>query len=202
MPSAYKGTDSISYPDSDVSLKIYSICDIICLINNNLTRCKMRHEALMESYFQEKDVSKRNEILKRLLLDIPVNAKDFFLMAFKKERYLDMKLSAVRGYAAYATEGEVTTLMNKLLELLKKRSEKTPYNYTEYEPMRSVFLMPYLLEHYDYECFRVFHSQLEKQYDHMPNCFKGIFTLDEFGNACSLRKKDEVEKSWRDFWGR
>ena len=162
----------------------------------------MRHEDLMETYFQEKEVSKRNTILKQLLLDMPVNAKDFFLKAFKKERYLDMKLSAVRGYAVFATEDEVSALMNKLLELLKKRPEKTPYNYTEYEPMRSVFLMPYLLEHYGYECFRVFNRQLEKQYDDMPDCFKGIFTLDEFGNLRSLRNKEEVEKSWREFWGR
>ena len=95
-----------------------------------------------------------------------------------------------------------TVVLSKLLELLKKRSEKTPYNYTEYEPMRSVFLMPYLLEHYGYECFRVFNGQLEKQYNDMPNCFKGIFTLDEFGNIRSLRNKEEVEKSWREFWGR
>ena len=100
---------------------------------------EIRHEELMKSYFQEKEVTKRNEILKQLLLDIPIDAKDFFLKSFKKERYLDMKLSAVRGYAVYATEEEVTILMNKLLELLKKRAEKTPYNYTEYEPMRSVF---------------------------------------------------------------
>ena len=162
----------------------------------------MRHEDLMESYFQEKEASKRNTILKQLLLDFPVNSKDFFLKAFKRERYLDMKLSAVRGYAVYATEEEVSTLMNKLLEILKKRPEKTPYNYTEYEPMRSVFLMPYLLEHYNYECFREFNVQLEKQYDDMPGCFKGIFTLDEFGNPCSLRDKEEIEKSWKAFWGR
>ena len=161
-----------------------------------------RHMSLIESYFQEKEVSKRNEILKQLLLDIPVDAKDFFLKAFKKERYLDMKLSAVRGYAVYATEEEVSALMNKLLELLKKRSERTPYNYTEYEPMRSVFLMPYLLEHYDYACFRIFDAQLEKQYDDMPNCFKRIFTLDELGNVRIIRDKEEVEKSWREFWGR
>lgn len=159
-------------------------------------------EDLMESYFQEKDVSKRNEILKRLLLDIPVNAKDFFLKAFKKERYLDMKLTAVRGYAVYATEEEVSTLMRKLLELLKKRPEKTPYNYTEYEAMRSIFLMPYLLEHYEYECFRVFNLQLEKQYDDMPDCFKDIFTLDEHGNVRTIRDKEEVDKSWRAFWDR
>ena len=163
---------------------------------------EIRHEELMKSYFQEKEVTKRNEILKQLLLDIPIDAKDFFLQAFKKERYLDMKLSAVRGYAVYATEEEVSTLMNKLLELLKKRPEKTPYNYTEYEPMRSVFLMKYLLKHYDYECFRVFDIQLEEQYNDMPDCFKDIFTLDELGNVCTIRDKEEVEKSWRDFWGR
>ncbi len=161
-----------------------------------------QHEYLMESYFHEKEASKRNEILKQLLLDIPVSAKDFFLKAFKKERYLDMKLCAVRGYAAYATEEEVSTLMSKLLELLKKRPEKTTYNYTEYEPMRSVFLMPYLLEHYDYACFRVFDVQLEKQYEDMPDCFKSIFTLDELGNVRTIREKEEVEKSWRDFWKR
>lgn len=163
---------------------------------------EIRHEELMKSYFQEKEVTKRNEILKQLLLDIPVDAKDFFLQAFKKERYLDMKLSAVRGYAVYATEAEILTLMSKLLELLKKRPEKTPYNYTEYEPMRSVFLMKYLLKHYDYECFRVFDIQLEEQYNDMPDCFKDIFTLDELGNVCTIRDKEEVEKSWRDFWGR
>lgn len=162
----------------------------------------MQHEHLMETYFQEKEVSKRNEILRQLLLNMPVNATDFFLKVFKKERYLDMKLRAVRGYAVCATEEEVSTLMNKLLELLKRRPEKTPYNYTEYEPMRSVFLMKYLLKHYDYECFRVFDIQLEKQYDDMPDCFKNIFTLDELGNVCTIRDKEEVEKSWRDFWGR
>ena len=162
---------------------------------------EIRHEKLMEAYFQEKDIFKRNTILKQLVLEVPVNAKDFFLKAFKKERYLDMRLSAVRGYAVYATEAEVTVLMNKLLELLKKRPEKTPHDYQEYEPMRSVFLMPYLLEHYDYACFRVFDMQLEKQYDDMPDCFKDIFTLDELGNLRTLRDPEEVSKSWRDFHG-
>ena len=161
-----------------------------------------QHEHLMETYFHEKEVSERNEIIRQLLLDMPVNAKNFFLKVFKKERYLDMKLRAVRGYTVYATEEEVSTLMNKLLELLKKRPEKTPYNYTEYEPMRSVFLMKYLLKHYNYECFRVFDIQLEKQYNDMPDCFKNIFTLDELGNVCTIRDKEEVEKSWQDFWRR
>lgn len=160
------------------------------------------HEELMKIYFQEKEIFKRNTILKQLVLDVPADAKDFFLKVFKKERYLDMKLSAIRGYAVYADEKEVSVLMYKLLELLKKRAESTPYNYTEYEPMRSVFLMPYLLEHYSYECFKVFNLQLEKQYDDMPDCFKNIFTLDEFGNVHPLRDKEEVERSWQVFWKR
>ena len=156
----------------------------------------------MEIYFQEKDVAKREQILKKLLCDMPVDGKDFFLRVFKKERYLDMKLSAVRGYAVYATEDEVNVLMNKLLELLKKIPDRTPYNYTEYEKMRSVFLMPYLLQHYNYECFTIFNEQLEKQYNDMPECFKHIFSLDETGNSYLIRDPKEVQQSWNTFWGR
>ncbi len=161
---------------------------------------KNQNELLQELYFQTKDLFQRNQILKQILLSLPADAKCFFLAAFKKERYLDMKLSAVRGYAAYATEEEVSVLMNKLLDLLKKRAEKTPYNYTEYESMRSVFLMPYLLAHYDYHCFRIFNAQLEEQYHHMPDCFKNIFTLDEQGNLHNIRDPEEVGRSMELFW--
>lgn len=106
-----------------------------------------------------------------------------------------MKLCAVRGYAAYATEDEVAVLMDKLLELLQKRVASAPCSYNEYEPMRSVFLMPYLLEHYGYACFQAFHQQLEKQYNAMPACFKNIFTLDESGNVRELRDPQEVQQS-------
>ena len=152
-------------------------------------------EELMGSYFQTRDILKRNQILKHLLCHMPLDAKEFFLKAFKKERYLDMKLSAVRGYAAYATEDEVDVLMDKLLHLLKARPNKTPYNYAEYEPMRSVFLMPYLLKRYNYLCFRVFNEQLEKQYNDMPSCFKNVFTLDENGNIHNVRDPEEVRLS-------
>lgn len=161
-----------------------------------------QNDNIMEIYFCIKDVSQRNEILKGLLCDMPVNGKTFFLKVFKKERYLDMKLSAVRGYAAYATENEVSVLMDKMLELLKRIPARTPYDYLEYEPMRSVFLMPYLLNRYNYECFHIFNEQLEIQYNDMPDCFKNIFTLDEKGNVYSIRDVNEVNQSWDDFWGR
>lgn len=157
-------------------------------------------DQLIETYFLSKDLKQRNDILRYLLLNLPADGKDFFLKAFKKERYLDMKLKAVRGYAAYATEEEVCKLMNKLLELLIKIPQHTPYDYQEYECMRSVFLMPYLLEKYPYECFRIFHEQLEMQYNAMPDCFKNIFTLDEKGILQDIRDPKEVSESWKIFW--
>lgn len=150
---------------------------------------------LMERYFALKNTAERNVLLKQLVCELPEGAKEFFLKAFKKERLLDMKLTALRGYAAYASEAEVVPLMEKLLETLKKRPDKTPYDYQEYEPMRSVFLLPYLIDRYGYECFRVFADQLERQYAAMPDCFKNIYTLDEQGNARNLRDPREVDEA-------
>ncbi len=70
----------------------------------------------------------------------------------------------------------------------------------EYEIMRSKFLMPYLLEKYDYKCFHEFSQQLEKQYNAMPDVFKNIFSCDEFGNTYQIRDLEEVKKSQRDFY--
>ncbi|MFJ5765009.1 hypothetical protein ACIP9C_06590 [Lysinibacillus sp. NPDC093210] len=140
----------------------------------------------METYLKTKDIAKRNTLLKQLVFDLPEDGKDFFLKVFKKERYLDMRLTAVRGYAAFASEEEVVHLMNKMLEILKKRPESTPYNYQEYEILRSAFLLPYLLEKYSYDCFKKFNEQLENQYDAMPEVFKGIFTCDDKGEHIQL----------------
>lgn len=142
----------------------------------------------IEQYKSTKDLLTRNNILKSAILSPPENGKEFFLAAFKKDRYLDMKLTAVRGYAEYATEEEVNTLMSKMLELLKKRAVSTRNDYQEYEPMRSPFLMPYLLKKYDYKCFHDFSDQLEKQYNAMDDEWKGIFTLDEEGKLVDLRR--------------
>lgn len=65
--------------------------------------------------------------------------RTFFLKAYKKERYLDMRLTAIRGYAAFASEEEVAVLMSKMLEILKKHPESTPYNYQEYEISGQLF---------------------------------------------------------------
>lgn len=156
-------------------------------------------ETRMETYFNTKDIAKRNALLKQIVFDLPEQGKDFFLKAYKKERYLDMRLTAIRGYAAFASEEEVAVLMNKMLEILKKRSETTPYNYEEYEILRSDFLMPYLVEKYPYDCFKKFNEQLEKQYDIMPDVFKGIFTCNDKGEHIQLIPPAIVRKQMEGF---
>ncbi|GKV54486.1 hypothetical protein NCCP2222_04330 [Sporosarcina sp. NCCP-2222] len=152
-----------------------------------------------EIYFKTKDIAKRNALLKQFVFELPEDGKDFFLKAFKKERYLDMRLTAIRGYAAFASEEEVAVLMKKMLEILKKRPESTPYNYEEYEILRSAFLMPYLLEKYPYDCFKVFNGQLENQYDDMPEVFKGIFTCNDRGEHVQLKPPVVVRRQMEDF---
>ena len=142
----------------------------------------------IEEYISIKDTLARYNILKRAVCNLPENGKEFFLTAFKKERYLDIKLTAVRGYSEYASEEEVNVLMKKMLELLVKHGQTTRNNYQEYEPMRSPFLLPFLLNKYKYSCFKIFAEQLEKQYALMDDQWKGIFTLDENGSFVELRK--------------
>jgi hypothetical protein len=156
-------------------------------------------DAKMEAYFQTKDIAKRYALLKQLVFDLPEDGKDFFLKAYKKERYLDMRLTAIRGYAAFASEEEVAVLMRRMLEILKKIPEKTPYNYQEYEILRSAFLMPYLLGKYPYDCFKEFNEQLEKQYNAMPEVFKGIFTCNDKGEHIQLIPPAVVRKQIENF---
>lgn len=157
-------------------------------------------KVLMETYFHTRDTARRYEMLKRLVLDLPEDGKDFFLRACKKERYLDMRLAAVRGYAAFADEAEVAAVMEKLLKILKKRPETAPYDYQEYEMLRSAFLMPFLLKTYAYPCFKAFDEQLERQYRALPEAFKGLFTLDENGRHVPLVEPEEAKRRIDGFW--
>lgn len=157
-------------------------------------------DELMDNYFTIKEVPQRCKVLQTITFTCPPDSKDFFFRSFKKERYLDMKLTALRGYAHYATEEEVSVLTKKLLELLKKRPQSTPYNYEEYEIMRSAFLLPYLIKKYNYACLRELSDQVEKQYNDMPDVFKNIFSCDEYGNYYDIRDPEEVQKSHREFF--
>lgn len=155
---------------------------------------------LIRIYTSTKELSIRNQILK-LLYDFDFSAlKDFFNLAYKKERYLDMKINALRGLAKFVSEQEIEKLLQKFNVTLKKRQENTPYNYQEYELLRGKHALPYLVKKYNYSCLKETLDQVNKQYEVMPEAFKGIFTTDENGEIVSLKKPEEASKSISDFF--
>lgn len=150
----------------------------------------------IDYYKNIKDIFSRNQILQAFVLQCQkYDLKEFFLSAFKKERYLDMRLTAIRGYAIYASEKEIAPLMKKFIDILVKIPSRTPYNYQEYEMLRSKFGLPYLVEQYRYDCFKEALNQLEKQYNDMPDECKGFFTLDENGIYVALMTREEIDKN-------
>ena len=141
-----------------------------------------------------KDLFIRNTCLK-LLYNINNNLlKEFFEKAYKKERYLDMKINALRGLLNYTTETEIEKLLVKFNEILKKQKETTPYNYQEYELLLGKNSLPYLYKKYTYNCIKETLKIVQKQYDEMPEVFKGHFTVDENRNTVLLRSPEETNK--------
>lgn len=157
-------------------------------------------EDLIELYFSEKDVVKRHHLLKAITFKCEYASKEFFEKAFKKERKIEEKLTALRGYAFYASEQEVKIYADKLRESVIKVSQTTPYAYNLYEVMRAAYLLPYLVKKYNYHCFNELYDRVEKQYEAMPDVFKNIYSYDENGEYYLIRDPEEVKKSMDDFW--
>ena len=145
-------------------------------------------------YFKFKNMALRNRILYGLICCRNVELKEFFQKAYKKERYLDMRLLAIRGLAHYVSEEEMEAVMDHFCKILIKRPETTPYNYQEYEFLRSAFGLPFLVEKYGYPCFKKALQQVEQQYQDMPEAFKGHFTYDEEGKFVQLRRPGEMKQ--------
>ncbi|MGY3779355.1 hypothetical protein [Isobaculum melis] len=159
------------------------------------------YDFLKELYKSTDGLYIRNQILKAFVLqEEAYPLKDFFEMSFKKERYLDMRFLALRGYCRYASEEEVEPFVIKFQEILLKREQSTPYHYQEYEPLRSIFGFPYLIKTYQYNCLIDLFNQLEQQYQHLPDAFKGIYTFDENGTQVLLRSPKESKQRMDAFW--
>lgn len=52
--------------------------------------------------------------------------------------------------------------------------------------------MPFLVEKFGYNCFKETLEQVNRQYDVMPEAFKGHFTTDEDGEIVALRLPSEI----------
>ena len=157
-------------------------------------------EYLTNIYNSTKQLDIRNKILK-LLYDFDfATLKEFFSNAYEKERYLDMKIYALRGLANFVEEKEIAKLLEKFNQTLTKRQETTPYNYQEYELLKGKNALPYLVEKYNHICFIETLEQVNRQYNAMPEAFKGHFTTDENGESVMLRKPEDIKTIMDKFW--
>lgn len=151
-------------------------------------------DVLIKIYKTTKQIDYRNRILKLLYTHNSSDLQEFFEGAYKKERYLDMKIYALRGLALFSNEKYIEKLVNKLKLILAKREETTPYNYQEYELLRGKNALPFLVGTYNYNCLKELLQQVNEQYERMPDAFKGHFTTDENGEITNLRTPAENSK--------
>lgn len=155
---------------------------------------------LITIYHSAKQIDIRNIILKLLYdLNDPL-LKEFFMSSYKKERYLDMKIYALRGLAQFIEEKEVVQLLKKFNNSLAKRQQTTPYNYQEYELLKGRNALPYLVEKFGYHCFRETLEQVNRQYNAMPDAFKGHYTVNENGDIEMLKSPGECKAIMDRFW--
>ena len=171
---------------------------LFSLDKNSIDKDNFIH--LARIYSTTKQLHLRNKAL-RLLYDFDFpELKDFFDNAYKKERYLDMKIYALRGLSHFTNEKEIEKLLQKFNLTLLKRQETTPYNYQEYELLRGQNSLPYLIEKYNYNCFKETLNQVNAQYNAMPDAFKGHFGINENGEFLSLRSPEESSQMIKDFF--
>ncbi|MCS4304141.1 hypothetical protein [Chryseobacterium sp. BIGb0232] len=170
------------------------------LTPNAITVKELGH--LMRIYTTTKEISYRNKILKLLYNHREPELHSFFEIAYKKERYRDMKVYALRGLAQFAEEKEIVKLVDKLKISLAKTEKTTPYNYQEYELLKGKNGLPFLVEQYNYASFKELLAQVNEQYDRMPDAFKGHITTDEHGEIVHLRGPGESARMIRDFFDR
>lgn len=116
--------------------------------------------------------------------------KNFYFERSKRSRRLAIKIFFIRGYAIYATEEELTPMMEKFCKSLEKN-----HDYIDYEYVLSVAGLPYLAEKYGYDCFIHALKKAKEEYQHIDPLLRGYFTLNrELEQIQLLSYKDIVRR--------
>ena len=139
----------------------------------------------------------RFEHLKILLLNettLNYDLKQFYLDSLKRCRRLWLKMFYIRGYALYATEEELYPVMKKFRELLEKN-----HDYIDYEYILSVVGLTYLVEKYDYACFKETLETAKIEYQKIDPLLRGYFTLNEKLEHINLISNEEALKRSKEF---
>lgn len=134
----------------------------------------------------------RNQILIALVMQTDESLKGFFRKTCFSETQISFKLIAIRGYAQYASEKEVSTLTEHFMKKLKEECTGSPYDCEQLTVLRSEFCLPYLVNEYGYSCFCVAQEEVEHRYEAMPQSYKGLFEQDQFGQYVPLMTQQEL----------
>lgn len=154
-------------------------------------------EKLKTIYHEYNDQYCRNQILIAFIFQSDESLKGFFRKAFYTEKQLSYKLIAIRGYAQYVTEDEIIPLMEHFVKKFDDMGELSPYDYEQFEVMRSEFCMPYLVSQYGYDCFLNVQKTIDAHYAQMPEAYKGLFMQDQFGQYLPLLTDQELSARFR-----
>lgn len=154
-------------------------------------------------YLCEKSISKKHiwEIRfthLRILLCNPssqaFDLKSFYLENLKKCRRPALKLFYIRGYAIYATESELSPVMEKFRKNLEGACGYIDFNY-----ILSVAGLPYLVKTYGYPCLVQTLEKANLEYGKISSSLKGYFTLDENFEQVNLISAEESVKRMQAF---
>lgn len=166
------------------------------LLLNKLYDVELSQELV--SYLCEKSILKKFAWERRLdhlrILLINPSAKMYDLKAFyyeniKKSRRLALKLFYIRGYAIYASEEELTPVMDKFCNNLGNN-----HDYIDYRHIMSAAGLPYLVNTYEYACFVKALKKAEEEYQKIDPLLKGYFTLNSDLEYVSLLSSDECKR--------
>lgn len=94
----------------------------------------------------------------------------------------------IRGYAIYASEEEIKTVIDKFRKCLEKN-----YDYVDYNCILSVAGIPYLVYTYGYECFVRTLEKAEEEYQRIDLLLRCFFTLNSNLEQINLTSTDEVQ---------
>ncbi len=115
--------------------------------------------------------------------------KDFYLENLKKCRRLAMKVFFIRGYAIYASEEELNSIMEKFQKNLEKNHDYIDYNY-----ILSIAGLPYLVHTYGYACFTEALKKAEQEHQKIDPLLRGYFTIDNHLKQANLLSLEDIHK--------
>lgn len=117
--------------------------------------------------------------------------KDYIYDHLKKSRRPWLRLFYIRAYAIYATESEVDSVISKFEDMMRKY-----HDYQDFSQILSEAGLPYLVQKYNYPCFKRAFATAIQEYTHINSHLKGLFTRNEDGDMFSLLSEEEIRQRY------